>query len=101
MDGLHHVEHDLVGRIAAMHAPLDFAGRERATVAATIVELAVAGFQPVLEIETQHAPLSLVHRHVRDGAHPEERIRRASRRPARRGLQRRFALCFQCCHGGG
>ena len=52
-----------------------------------VIQLAVILLQPVLELEAHLPAVGLVARHVGDGAHPEEGIEGARRRPAGRGLQ--------------
>ncbi len=52
MNRSHHVEHDFVGGVAAMHAPFDLAHGERTAVAAAIIEFAIVRFEPVLELKT-------------------------------------------------
>ncbi|MEJ1963550.1 MAG: hypothetical protein WDO56_19100 [Gammaproteobacteria bacterium] len=95
MDRSHHVEHDFVGGVAAMHAPVDFTHREGAPVAAAIVELAIVRLDPVLEFEAQQASLALVRRHVRDGADAEKGVRRACRRAGCAGALRVVAVGLQ------
>ena len=94
----HHVEEELVGRIAAMHRAADFRRRERPEIAAVVVELAVVLFQPVLELEADQAAVGLVAGHVGDRADAEKRIGGALRRPTGGRQNAGFAFRLEAFH---
>ena len=74
MDLAHHVQQELVRRIATVHGAADFGGRERADISALVVKLAVVVFEPALELEAELACFRLVLHHVRDGTNAEEGV---------------------------
>src|SRR4029079_877617 len=94
----HHVDQELVRRIAAMHGAADFGCRERTKIAALVVELAIIPFQPMFELKTGETGIDLIGDAIGDRTDAEERIGGALRRAGPRGFDRRPALSleFRC-----
>ena len=91
----HHVQQELVRRIAAVHGAANFGGGEGTNVATGVVQLAVVLLQPMLEGEAHQAAVRLVARHVGDGADPEEGVLGPWRGAAGSCLQGVLACCLE------
>ena len=86
VDFPHHVEKELVCRIAAMHRTTNFGSRKVADVAPSVIQFTVVLLQPMLELEPKHAAVRLVACHVGYRADAKEWVQRSRWRSAGRGL---------------
>ena len=74
VDFAHHVQQELVGGIAPVHAAANFSHGERPKVAPLVIQLAVILLKPRLKLKAQEAVFHFIARCVCDGANTEELV---------------------------